>query len=1466
MADAPPRGWRPTLPDVGLGQGGIRPQPHLRRAGAATDARRPLVAGAAGILFKRIFRRRRRLVRQQATQQRVDLLQERWQLGRWRLRGRAVLAPMEQVTDCAFRRLCYEMGASFTWTEMVRAAALLRRNNSTTSRMDTFDSSTPTGVQLLVGSPEELSESLQLIEERAASDKPHWATGIHGIDLNFGCPSPHVINDGLGPAMLNRPQLLREIFERLAEWRSQTSLPIGAIGAKMRLGVNEDEERREVYLRAIRYAKGRLDYVVLHPRNAREESKKSPARWENIRKAKELAGSRLSIIGNGDVFSRSDADRMLRETGCDAVMIARGATKTVGTIFDPKWDDKDASTVASAPSVEARLGELTERFGVRSKIAEYHKESFRRVRARGSRRALRLLWEDVNWWLMKEHRQMEQPVSQEERRRLAERFFHESAQLEICSISPSLLVAEQGVDGVLRMIPLLARVVGMAKQDVHLPSEEAEEDPQQIVIGLSNSCNVMILCDEQGKILRLNVWCARCESLAPESPDERTAEKTKETHVAQTKIQGALVSSIRQVRPLVPPAQMTASGPGGLPIFEESFQAMEVLQIPVFYYVLHAVDSMEFLRKRVQACFQFGKRICHQRRTGQAGAEKKNPTLKKLTVETQQLVSTYACATAIVLIGSFYIWSTTVRVRTTSLFDVLLLLLQVTQLLSLLALRCTWMTPTTTNMAFGCSMLLVSGLTLPGMADVASLGCVSQFVFLFRLACVTMSGSTALVFLALALNHGCVIWSLDTYMKEVNPYEGGRAEERFQALFSSIWYFDIVAALVCVLLHAWLQHALRQRALRIMEITRLKVEAIASESLLASFCDVHCFLDDDLCFEGDERAVASMLMRSGKNSGTQFVSYINTAEDVCRFLDLTRRGDTTAQAINLGLKHGNGEQVSVELFHVLTQAGLGRSRHLIALREYSQDAAPHLGVRQELSDATSRTVSSATSSEEGNSGNEEAFLLFDCVELEIMGASKRLMEKTGIRLSDGATFRDFVAQKDEAAFLFQLFSYVTKAAHEGTSQNFEMRLRMNMGCKCHGKAKWRFCIQNQGKAVLAKAVLMSLKPTTPEKRRAHSVEGCLPPAADRATEQDPSGTLEAPDVVVTQNPTVLGHTCGGSSGAAADKLVREFLDTVAKTDRKPPQPAIECGYAPPGLDISIVRHAAGAKFPGEKKLIDIWRCEKRKVGHFDVAVIGAGSGGLTAARTAARFGARTLLVERLPRLGGDCTWHGCVPSKALIRCAHAMHEACHGARFGVAGVNPDALTCDWPKVKEHISSCQQHIYNQDDSPEILEAAGVEVRLGVHASFVDAKTLQLATVGNANPGGTELITASNFILATGAGPVIPPIRGLDAVEYFTYETIFDMPKLPSSLAVIGGGPIGSELAQAFARLGSKVTLVGKMMPREDDDVRRVMSQVFEKDGLVVVEGRAESVEPSATGPMVKTVTDEQKRSSKGVRSS
>eukprot|EP00927_Polykrikos_kofoidii_P035927 TRINITY_DN30411_c0_g1_i1.p1 TRINITY_DN30411_c0_g1~~TRINITY_DN30411_c0_g1_i1.p1 ORF type:complete len:522 (-),score=101.17 TRINITY_DN30411_c0_g1_i1:50-1555(-) len=250
---------------------------------------------------------------------------------------------------------------------------------------------------------------------------------------------------------------------------------------------------------------------------------------------------------------------------------------------------------------------------------------------------------------------------------------------------------------------------------------------------------------------------------------------------------------------------------------------------------------------------------------------------------------------------------------------------------------------------------------------------------------------------------------------------------------------------------------------------------------------------------------------------------------------------------------------------------------------------------------------------------------------------------------------------------------------------------------------------------------------------------------------------------------------------------------------------------------------------------------------YDLVVIGSGAAGLTAAITAAKWGAKVVIIEKLNRLGGDCTWYGCVPSKALIRCARAAAEARTGARFGVVGVDPAAVRVDWQAVQKHVRGCQDHIYSHDDSPEKLTKEGVEVIAGRTACFQNPHTLQLTPTdeesGSAGSAPTT-ITADRFIICTGAGPALPPIVGLESVPFATYETIFDLPTLPARLAVVGGGPIGSELAQAFARLGSKVTIVGKLMPREDDDVRVVMKRAFTADGITVIDGRAAKAEKGA----------------------
>jgi len=196
-----------------------------------------------------------------------------------------------------------------------------------------------------------------------------------------------------------------------------------------------------------------------------------------------------------------------------------------------------------------------------------------------------------------------------------------------------------------------------------------------------------------------------------------------------------------------------------------------------------------------------------------------------------------------------------------------------------------------------------------------------------------------------------------------------------------------------------------------------------------------------------------------------------------------------------------------------------------------------------------------------------------------------------------------------------------------------------------------------------------------------------------------------------------------------------------------------------------------------------------------------------------------------------------VPSKALIRCSRAVAECRGGARFGVTGVDPKAVITDWEAVKRHVKGCQERIYHQDDSPEVLAREGVEVLCGCTASFAGPHELTLSRAPGQNAGSDARSSVTADIVATGAGPTLPPIEGLDQVPFATYETVFDLPALPSRLLVVGGGPIGAELAQAFARLGSEVTIVAKLLPREDDDVRKVMRKTFAADGITIVEGRA-----------------------------
>jgi pyruvate/2-oxoglutarate dehydrogenase complex dihydrolipoamide dehydrogenase (E3) component len=228
----------------------------------------------------------------------------------------------------------------------------------------------------------------------------------------------------------------------------------------------------------------------------------------------------------------------------------------------------------------------------------------------------------------------------------------------------------------------------------------------------------------------------------------------------------------------------------------------------------------------------------------------------------------------------------------------------------------------------------------------------------------------------------------------------------------------------------------------------------------------------------------------------------------------------------------------------------------------------------------------------------------------------------------------------------------------------------------------------------------------------------------------------------------------------------------------------------------------------------------------DLAIIGAGAGGLIAARFAAQLGARVLLAER-DRIGGDCTWTGCVPSKSLIRVAKAAHEIRTAARFGISA---SPYKVDMTAVRDYVQRKVREIY-EPTSPEALAREGIDVALGA-ASFENERTLRV---------GSRSVTAQHYLICTGARPVVPSVPGLSGAPYFTYHNIFDSAHLPVSLVVIGGGPLGVELAQAFQRLGSQVTVVApRLLPHDDPEAAKALERVFEREGVRLVRGRAASV--------------------------
>ena len=256
-----------------------------------------------------------------------------------------------------------------------------------------------------------------------------------------------------------------------------------------------------------------------------------------------------------------------------------------------------------------------------------------------------------------------------------------------------------------------------------------------------------------------------------------------------------------------------------------------------------------------------------------------------------------------------------------------------------------------------------------------------------------------------------------------------------------------------------------------------------------------------------------------------------------------------------------------------------------------------------------------------------------------------------------------------------------------------------------------------------------------------------------------------------------------------------------------------------------------------KKMVDViqgrkvyarWAAQRPKTFDRNLVVIGAGAAGLVTSYIAAAVKAKVTLIES-HKMGGDCLNYGCVPSKALIKSATLLHQIKHSDRYGIAKADAQVNFAD---VMERVAHIVREV-EPHDSVERYTGLGVDVVQG-YAKLVNPWTVQVDLGG----GKSQTLTTRNIVIATGAMPFVPPLPGLVEVGYLTSDTLWGLRELPARLVVLGGGPIGCELAQSFARLGSTVTqveMLPRIMIREDEEVSALARAALERDGVKVLTG-------------------------------
>ena len=248
---------------------------------------------------------------------------------------------------------------------------------------------------------------------------------------------------------------------------------------------------------------------------------------------------------------------------------------------------------------------------------------------------------------------------------------------------------------------------------------------------------------------------------------------------------------------------------------------------------------------------------------------------------------------------------------------------------------------------------------------------------------------------------------------------------------------------------------------------------------------------------------------------------------------------------------------------------------------------------------------------------------------------------------------------------------------------------------------------------------------------------------------------------------------------------------------------------------------------------------------YDIVVIGAGSAGLVACKLTTGLGKKTALIEKR-KIGGDCTWFGCIPSKTLIKSANIAHQTTRLAQFGLAPVNPAELNCK--NVMSHVRAVVQ-ADAAGHPAQSYEDEGINVLFG-HARFIDSHRLEV---------GDEIISSSKFIICSGSSPLVPATEGLESVSYLTNETVFDIEELPRSMIILGAGPIGIELASALNRLGVKVTVLlrsGQILKREDPELTEILMGSLVDEGVTILTHTQTKKFTQNAGTITATIEDKQ----------